>query len=74
MIDNQEIGEILEILENLEDEEIAVIYLKKFNDSSKKLGSLLLNLDKSLDHTEWKAKCDQARKELEGIVLEIRSL
>ncbi len=74
MIDNHEMAEILEILENLDDEQLAVSYLKKFNDSSKKLGSLLLNLDKSLEHKVWKDQCDKARLELEEIVLEIRAL
>jgi len=68
MIDNAEIAEILEILENLEDEDQAVKYLKLFNDSSKKLGRLLLNLDKSLENKEWKEKCDQAKKELDSII------
>ena len=73
MIDNKDMTLVLEKLENLEDEVLAVEYLKKFNDASKKLGKLLLNLDQSLDHGEWKKACDESRDELDKIVLEIMS-
>ena len=74
MIDNKEINRILSKLEDCEDEEKAVMYLKKFNSQSKLLGKLLLNLDKSLTHEEWKRQCDQAQKELDHIVAEIEAL
>lgn len=74
MIDNKEINRILEILENCEDEEKAVVYLKKFNKASKELGKLLLNLDKSLNHSQWKIECDRAQKELNNIIEEIENL
>lgn len=74
MIDNKEINRILSKLEDCEDEEKAVMYLKKFNSQSKLLGKLLLNLDKSLTHEEWKKQCDQAQKELDHIVAEIEAL
>ena len=74
MLDNQEINTILEKLENLEDEELAVELLREFNGSSKKLGKLILNLDKSIPHEEWKAQCDQARLELNNVIKRINDL
>jgi hypothetical protein len=74
MLDNLEINEILEKLETLEDEELAVELLKEFNDSSKHLGKLILNLDKSLSHDAWKKECDQARARLDAVVKRINDL
>lgn len=74
MLDNQEINEILEKLENLDDEELAVELLREFNASSKKLGKLVLNLDKSLSHDEWKAECDKARAELNNVIKRINDI
>ncbi len=71
MIDNNEIDRILEILENLEDEELAVSLLKEFNLASSELGRLLLNLDGTLTHDEWKIRCDHAKIELDNIVKKI---
>lgn len=74
MLDNQDINSILEKLENLEDEELAVELLKEFNASSKILGKLLLNLDKSLPHEEWKNKCDEAQSRVNAVVARIHDL
>lgn len=74
MLDNQEINVLLEILENLDDEELAVELLKEFNSSSKDLGKLLLNLDKTLAHDEWKSQCDVAQKRLDDVVARIHNL
>ncbi len=74
MLDNQEINRLLEILENCEDEELAVKLLQDFNGASKRLGKLLLNLDKSLPHDEWKKQSDLAQKVLDNIVAMIYSL
>lgn len=74
MLDNQEINEILEKLENLDDEELAVELLREFNASSKKLGKLVLNLDKSLSHDEWKTECDKARAELNNVIKRINDI
>lgn len=71
MIDNKEIERILEKLENIEDENLAVELLKEFNRSSSELGKLLLNLDKTLTHEEWKSRCDQAQSKLDSIVKKI---
>jgi hypothetical protein len=68
MLDNQEINRLLEILENSEDEVLAVKLLQEFNGASKRLGKLLLNLDKSLPHDEWKKQCDVVQNELDLIV------
>jgi hypothetical protein len=74
MLDNQEINRLLEILENSEDEELAVILLKDFNGASKRLGKLLLNLDKELTHDEWKNKCNLAQSELDQVIFKINKL
>ncbi|MBC7428757.1 MAG: hypothetical protein H7336_09120 [Bacteriovorax sp.] len=74
MLDNQEINRLLEILENCEDEVLAVKLLQEFNCSSKHLGKLLLNLDKTLSHDEWKRHCDVAQKEVNEVVAKIKSL
>ncbi len=73
-IDNTELDEIMDKLENLEDEELAVVMLKEFNQATTKLGELLMNLNKDLSHGEWKAACDEAKKEVDRIVEEIKSL
>lgn len=74
MLDNQEINELLEILENHDDEELAVELLKEFNLATKKLGKLVLNLDKTLPHEQWKKDCDQAQQDLDQVVTRIKSL
>jgi len=74
MLDNQDINTILEKLENLEDEELAVELLREFNATSKILGKLLLNLDKSLPHEEWKKQCDEAQKNVDAVVSRIHDL
>lgn len=74
MLDNQDINRLLEILENCEDEDLAVKLLQEFNGASKRLGKLLLNLDKTLPHDEWKRQCDVVQKELDEIVKRINDL
>ncbi|MBC7429363.1 MAG: hypothetical protein H7336_12165 [Bacteriovorax sp.] len=71
MIDNNEIERILDKLENLEDEVLAVELLKEFNRSSSELGKLLLNLDNKLTHDEWKSLCDTAQTRLNQVVKRI---
>jgi hypothetical protein len=74
MIDTNEMSEILEILENLEDEELAVELLKEFNQLKARQGKLILNLDKTIDHIEWKKQCDQIQNDIDKLVLKIKSL
>lgn len=71
MIDNSEIERILQKLENLDDEELAVVLLKEFNSASAELGKLLLNLDQKLTHDEWIGLCNKARARLDQILLKI---
>lgn len=73
MLDNREVETLMEVLEQMEDEILAAELLKKFNEKSKALGTLILNLDPSLDHGDWKKKCDQAQKELDQVVEDILS-
>jgi hypothetical protein len=74
MIDNKEINRILEILENLEDEEQAVILLREFNVACSNLGKLLLNTDNSISNEEWKELCKEAQKILDSVVKKIENL
>jgi hypothetical protein len=71
MIDNNEIERILEKLENLENEQLAVELLREFNLASSELGKLLLNLDQSLTHEEWKERCGKAQQKLNSIIKKI---
>ena len=74
LLDNAEVNKILEKLEQLEDEELAVKLLKEFNDQSRSLGLLLMNRDPNLDHEKWKEECDDAQRELDKLVKTINSL
>ena len=73
LMDNSEMIKVMEILEELEerDEKLAIALLKEFNDKSKKLGKLLMNLDPDLSHEEWKGECDKAKKEVDDVVKRI---
>lgn len=62
------------ILEELEDEQLAVQLLKELNDKTRALGVVLMNMDSSLSHEEWKKECDQAKKEVDLLVKKIKSL
>lgn len=73
IIDNNELDEILTILESMEDELLAAQLLKDFNDASKDHGQLILNIDQSLTHSEWKKKCDEAKERVDLIVEKIRT-
>jgi len=72
LVDNKEVEEVMGILEEMSDEELAVTLLKDFNAKTKELGTLLLNQDPSLEHGHWKAQCDDAKKAVEDIVAEIK--
>ncbi|OFZ27550.1 MAG: hypothetical protein A2381_18785 [Bdellovibrionales bacterium RIFOXYB1_FULL_37_110] len=74
IIDNQEIDLIMEKLESLEDEKLAVLLLKEFNDATGNYGKLLMNKDLSLTHEEWKKNCDQAQSKVDRIVKKIMNL
>ena len=74
MFDNKDVNRILEKLENLEDEALAVELLREFNQASKKLGKLLLNQDSSLSHEAWKLQCDYAQNAVDEIVARIENL
>ena len=74
LIDNSEMQEVLDKLENLEDEELANELLRQFNDRTKILGQLIMNLDKSLTDEEWKTRCDEAKKSVDEILQKIKDL
>jgi hypothetical protein len=74
MIQNDELLAVMEKLEAIEDEQLAVKLLKEFNDKSKALGVLITNRDESLPHLEWKKMCDQAKKELDDFIEELDKL
>ncbi|MDD0851948.1 hypothetical protein HBN50_02520 [Halobacteriovorax sp. GB3] len=73
-VDNSEINEVMLILEELEDEQLAVQLLKELNDKTRALGVVLMNMDSSLSHDEWKKECDKAKKEVDLLVKKIKSL
>lgn len=73
LVDNSEINEVMEILENMSDEELAVKLLQEFNAKTKELGQLLVNKDPNLNHAHWKTQCDDAKKEVDRLVKEIKS-
>lgn len=74
LIDNSEMQEVLDKLENLEDEQLANQLLKEFNDRTKVLGQLIMNLDKNLTSDEWKARCDEAKKQVDETLQKIKDL
>jgi hypothetical protein len=74
MIDNSEIENILDKLENMEDELLAVELLKEFNCASAELGRILLNLDSKLTNEEWISQCELAQKNLDNIREKINKL
>lgn len=74
MIDTGEMTRVMEKLEGLEDEALAVKLLAEFNEKTSQLGLLIRNLDPNLDHSEWKRSCDKATKDVEDIIAKILSL
>ena len=74
LIDNSGMQEVLDKLENLEDEELAKDLLKEFNDRTKVLGKLIMNLDKELSSEEWKNRCDEAKKSVDETLQKIKDL
>ena len=74
MLDTTELTRVMDRLESLADEALAVSLLKEFNDKTSKLGVLLKNLDANLSHEEWKKRCDRAQAEVDAIVDKILKL
>ena len=72
-VQNFQLEEVMAKLETMEDEVLAVQYLKKFNDKTRDWGLLIMNKDQSLDHASWKSNCDKLQKEIEDLVSEIFS-
>ena len=73
IIDNNEIEEILIILEEMTDEIEATKLLKEFNDATRDHGVLIMNQEKGLNHDDWKAQCDSAKRRVDDVVSKIRS-
>jgi len=74
LIKNDEMKILLDKLENLEDEQLATELLRSFNDRTKVLGNLIMNLDKELSNEEWKSRCDEAQKSVDEILQQIKDL
>lgn len=72
-IDNSETFQVLEKLENLEDQELAVKLLKQLNDKTAELGRFVVNRDPELDHGSWKLKCDQLQNDVDTLIADIMS-
>ena len=73
IVDNKELDYLLSILEGMEDEILAAELLSEFNLASKEQGELILNMEKSLSHDEWKKRCDEASSKVAEIVERIKS-
>jgi uncharacterized coiled-coil DUF342 family protein len=74
MFDNSEHQELLKILENMEDEDLAVELLKQLSDLSGLLGRKIVNKDESLKNDVWKKECDEIKVKLDEIVEKIKNL
>lgn len=74
MIDNHEYQELTIILEELEDEKLAVELLRELSSTSSELGKKILNLDQSLSNEDWKKDCDRLKNQLNEIVIRIKKL
>jgi hypothetical protein len=64
ILDTQELDRVLEKLENMEDEALAVKMLKEFNDLTAQLGKLINNRDPNLETEAWKKMCDDAQDKI----------
>ena len=73
-IENVEIDKIMEKLELIEDEQLAVSLLKEFNDKTKVLGQLITNRDPNLSHSDWEKLCANAKKDVDTIVKKIEEI
>lgn len=72
-VDNTETIQVLEKLETLDDQDLAIKYLKMLNDKTSALGKYIMNRDHSLDHGTWKLRCDELQKEVDNLIFEIMS-
>ena len=72
MIDNQEYQELTLILEELEDEQLAVQLLRELSLASSELGKKVLNLDEKLSHEQWEKDCNRLKDQLNEIVAKIK--
>ncbi|MBG08780.1 MAG: hypothetical protein CME68_08480 [Halobacteriovoraceae bacterium] len=73
-IENVELDKIMEKLELIEDEQLAVSLLKEFNDKTKVLGQLITNKDPNLSHSDWEKLCLDAKKDVDSIVKKIEEI
>ncbi len=73
-LDNTELESLMEKLEELEDEQLAVALLRELNDATSQYGKLLLNQNLELSHDQWKAECDLAKKRVDKVMAEIKDL
>ncbi|MDC0253632.1 hypothetical protein OAK75_01950 [Bacteriovoracales bacterium] len=71
-VENVELDEIMEKLERIEDEQMAVVLLKEFNDKSKELGKLIVNKESELPHEEWEKLCQKAKKDVDEVIKKIK--
>lgn len=73
-LDNTEVNEILEKLERMKNESLAVDLLREFNEATKEHGTILLNKNPNLDHEKWKNRCDKAQERVSKIIKKIRDI
>jgi hypothetical protein len=72
ILDNKEIDGVLDILESMEDEELAASLLAEFNEATKNHGKLLINRDPKISNDDWKKLCDEAGAEVALILSKIQ--
>ncbi len=68
---NTNLEDVMNALESLSDEKLALNLLKEFNDASSKWGKLMMNQDEALEHKVWKQEADQAKEKLDKVLLKI---
>ncbi|MGB0455007.1 MAG: hypothetical protein ACPGJV_14955 [Bacteriovoracaceae bacterium] len=70
-LDTSLLAEVMEKLENMDDQELAVKFLKEFNDKTAEHGKLILNQDEKLSNDEWQELCLKSKKKVDELVRKI---
>ena len=72
VIDTSEWNDIIDILENLSDENLAAKWLSDLTRLNRELGDLILQTDSDISDDDWKKKCDDKKAQIEELVQLIR--
>jgi hypothetical protein len=71
IVDNSELNRVMEILEEMEDQNLAVKLLKEFNDKTRILGQIIMNKDDELGDEEWERQGREAKLAVDDLIKEI---